>query len=245
MFFLRVLISAFAVCAIGWVVSVLPFFLSEMAIARTADRVMLGDVFSLSALDAISQNGGAGTAERLRSSTLAKLAIIELRIAELSVSKMGMEGADGALSVARQSIINALRESPSESFLWLSLVWLDADQSNQLRYLRQSYKYGPHEGWIAVRRIWFALKLFDRLPADLADCATAEFVDLIRSHQYSDAAEIIAGPGWPIRQLLLSKTKDVDDVDRNVFAKVLRSKGLDELVVPDTEPAWNRPWQRG
>ncbi|SHJ85609.1 hypothetical protein SAMN05444159_1698 [Bradyrhizobium lablabi] len=243
--FFRVLISAFAVCAIGWAISVLPFFFSEMAIARTADRVMLGDAFPLSTLDAVLQDGGGDAPKRLRSATLAKVAIIQLRIAELTVSKMGAARAGRALTVAKQSILDALKESPSESFLWLSLVWLDTNQSNQLRYLRQSYKYGPNEGWIAVRRIWFALKMFDQLPADLADCATAEFVDLIRSHQYSDAAEIIAGPGWPIRELLLKKTKDVDDVDRNVFAKFLREKGLDELVVPNTEPAWNRPWQRG
>jgi hypothetical protein len=240
----RAIVLSFAVIAIGWAVLTVPTFLSELAITRAADRVMAGDVFAPGALSAILKHSGGDAPERARSSTLTKIAILQLRIAEMAVSQAGIERSGEALIGARQSVVAALKHSPSESFLWLALVWLDADQARQLQYLRWSYKFGPHEGWIAVRRSWFALKLFGSLPPDLAEYATAEFIELIRSHLYVDAAEILAGPGWQIRELLLSRTKDLDDVNRNLFAKILREKRLDELVVPNTEPAWNRQWQR-
>jgi hypothetical protein len=126
-------------------------------------------------------------------------------------------GSEEQLASSRSAISKSLICSPSDSFLWLSLFWVDAHsvpQLQKLEYLRLSYTLGPNEGWIALKRNWLAFENFGRLPPDLAEAAVDEFVDLVKSGFAERAAEILDGPAWPVRDRLLSRLKDVDERQR-------------------------------
>ena len=97
-----------------------------------------------------------------------------------------------------------------------------------LKYLRLSYRLGPHEGWIVLKRNPLAFAAFQQLPPDLREAAINEFAAMVRDSQFSDqAAEILIGPAWPERELILSRLTRLSDSDRRRFADELYRRGYD------------------
>ena len=84
-------------------------------------------------------------------------AIIRLRMFEQA--RLDGQGTPNDLSrteTLENSIRRSLSCSAAEPFLWLALYGLESRQSGfepkDPRYLRMSYKLGPNEGWISVKR---------------------------------------------------------------------------------------------
>jgi hypothetical protein len=152
---------------------------------------------------------------------------------------------DRILSDTNKSIRQSLVNTPADPFLWLVLFWLENTQNgfsrSNFRYLRQSYSLGPNEGWIAVKRVRFALAVFPVLPPDLADSALNDFTQLVKSHFIWESAQILGGPGWPVREFLLSRLTGVAEADRQALAKILYDLGYDVTVPGVDRPDW-RPW---
>lgn len=239
-----VLVRLFAVVlglfAIAWGATTFPTFWSELSLARTADAIVDRAAFKpgsldplVPALDQIEKSGYCWP-EAVRSAT-----IIRLRLAEDAIGGGENDAIDAHLSNLQAAIGRSLACAPSDSFLWMILVWLDQTrrgfQPEQLTYLRLSYRLGPHEGWIAERRNRLALSMFDRLPPDLIQAAVQEFASIVSNQFYSDAVSILTGPGWPIHDQLLASLKDVDRQQRAELAKELYSAGYD-VAVPGVAP---------
>jgi hypothetical protein len=70
---------------------------------------------------------------------------------------------------------------------------------DDVKYLRMSYRLDPNEGWIALKRNRLAFEKFDQLSTDLAESAIGEYVALVKSGLYEQAAEILSGPAWQAR----------------------------------------------
>ena len=87
-----------------------------------------------------------------------------------------------------------------------------------------------------------ALGVFQSLPNDLAEWALSEFVGLVRSGLYTDASNILAGPGWAIHEQLLGRLVQVGEADRRAFARAIASKDLDGVTVPGVEQRPSRPF---
>ncbi|PSO25961.1 hypothetical protein C7G41_28690 [Bradyrhizobium sp. MOS002] len=176
----------------------------------------------------------------VRSLAFNDLVVIRLKLAE---SKFSETSADLATTADA-----ALARFPAGSFLWLVKYWLQRQSaaggisSRDLSMLRQAYQLGPNEGWIAVRRSPLVLSSFNSLPLDLQGRALAEFADLVRGGLYLDAANILVGPGWAVREQLMNRIALVPDGDRVTFAKILRSRGLDEITVPSVSDKPARPF---
>ena len=138
-----------------------------------------------------------------------------------------------------KSLGNAIRSSlsctPADPFLWLALYSVEVTENgfkpDYLKYLRVSYRLGPHEGWIALKRNPLAFAAFQQLPPDLGENAINEFVALLESGLSDQAAEIIIGPAWPERELILSHLTRLSDYERQSFADALHRRGYD-LNVP-------------
>jgi hypothetical protein len=228
---------------------VLPTVWSEEAISQVAPHLIAGEAYKpeiLAALEArLDDRGSAG----LRASALGKAAVIRLRHAEDALGNGDRPTIDARLDSLGRAVDDALANAPADSFLWLVLFWLDntrdGPQPGHLRYLRMSYALGPHEAWIAVKRNRLALAGFPTLPADLAEASISEFVGLVRSGLYTEAADIAAGPGLPIRAILFDRLKDLSEVDRRALARLLHDRDLDDVPVPGTEPLPQRPWRSG
>ena len=115
------------------------------------------------------------------------------------------------------------------------LAWVnnvrEGPKPEQLTFLRLSYRLGPNEGWIAVRRNRLLLAMFPGLPSDLADAAVSEFGRMVDSWLYWETIAIFTGPGWPIRDRLLASLRDVGERQREAFAIQLYAEGYDVTVI--------------
>ena len=70
----------------------------------------------------------------------------------------------------------------ADPFFWLALYALEP--SAPLNYLTASYRLGPNEGWIALKRNPVAFANFDELPEDLRRIVVQEFVRIVEMDDY-------------------------------------------------------------
>ena len=224
----RAPIAVVALGAIAWACFALPKFWSDAVFVRIAQRVLAGEAYKPGILDSLVARPESITSA-VRPSALSKVAIIHLRRAEEAIAS-GAGDIDPRLDVLRHGVDDALASAPGDPFLWIVLFWLDNTRygfsPEHLGDLQMSYSLGPNEAWIADRRNRLALALFPALPADLAESVVAEFVGLVRSGLYAQAADIAAGPGWPVRNVLLARLTDFKE--RWHFARLLEDRNIDD-----------------
>jgi len=242
----RAFVVALAAIAVGWAASTLPLMARQRAVVNIAKHIIQGDAFKDDALNAMlpvvdAQQDGKWT----HPSVLSSAAIIKLRVLERAIADGDQAAIDRQMTAVNRTIRISLTETPADPFLWLVLFWLENTQNgfsrDHLKYLQMSYALGPNEGWIAVRRNRLALAVFPQLTPELREHALVEFARLVDSNFIAEAADILTGPGWPIRGQLLPRLRDVADVNRQIFAKRVYRLGYD-VVVPGVERPEFRPW---
>jgi hypothetical protein len=226
----RSLVIAAAVGAVGWAVMTAPKFWSESALINIAPHILAGEAYKSAALDALLPPQGISS--RIPPSALSKIAIVRLRGVEDALAAGAVDGIDSRLDQLRDAIEASLVNAPADPFLWLVMFWLDNTRNGyapaHLVYLRTSYALGPDEAWIATRRNRLALAIFPALPPDLANAAIAEFAGLVRSRLYAEAANIVAGPGRPLRRTLLAQVANIKETERRYFASLLEARNVDD-----------------
>jgi hypothetical protein len=235
----RILIAACGICAIAWSAYAIPVYRAEDVFANPALHILGGDQFTPEQLDALTRQIEAAPAASLRPTALSDIAIIRLRLAEVAVQSGNAPLAAVAFDKLKAAVAVALDRAPTNSFMWLTDYWSRSVRSGNpadgLKSLAMSYGEGPNEGWIAVRRNPLALSAFPSLPDQLADQALNEFARLVSSGFYGDAANTLAGAGWPIHDKLLARLTQVSEGARRRFAKALEAKDLDGVTVPGLE----------
>jgi hypothetical protein len=231
---------------VAWGAASFPTFWRELPIERASaeivDRTPLNpDALLTAKLDLIRIEG----AEWCRPGGLEPAAIIRVRLAEIAIASGKLDVIDERLSEADSAVRHALSCVPRSAFLWTALAWLDLVRrgfdSEQLEYLRLSYKAGANEGWVATRRNRLALSIFAELPPDLAECAVQEFARMVDSTIYWDTINTYAGSGWAVRKRLLAGLRSAGPRQREAFANGLYAQGFD-VVIPGTPPRDPRPW---
>lgn len=224
-----------------------PLFGRSSAVAQVASHIIAGEAYKPDVLNALTAQWDARPSATLRASNFSKIAVICLRLAEEAIGHGDRLVIDARLDTVAHVVNEAIANTPSDPFLWLVLFWLDNRRNwlrpEALRYLRMSYALGPNEAWIALKRNHLSLAIFPALPAELKEAAISEFIGLVNSGLYDDAADIVTGPGWPERDVLMGRLKDLKDADRRGFAKVLYDRGVDGVSVPGIEPPPPRPWR--
>ena len=238
----RGFIVALGICSIAWAVAVLPPYRTEALFVGIAQRILSGEKFNANQLGVVKdQVAGA----RLEGSVLSSFAVIRLELFEHELKAGG--GQPPAMDIAdlRAVVSGALAQNPTNSFMWLIGYWLDGlysdERKSDLNLLRMSYWFGPNEAWIAAKRNPLSMRIISSLPAELAEQAILDFVGLINARLYSEAANILVGPGWVIRERLLSRLVDVDEENRRLFARALASKDVEGITVPGLS---ERPFRR-
>jgi hypothetical protein len=221
---IRIGLVIFGCAAIWWGVVGVQFFWGDSVPERIADRIIAGDLFKDEVLfNQLPIAKAIETTPYCRPAALRSAALIRLRIAEVSTSAVQSDH-ENKWTLARSAIRTSLICSPSDPFLWLCLFWVEerfTSRVSNLEYLRISYRLGPNEGWIALKRNWLAFENFGRLTPDLAEAAGDEFVGLVKSGFLERAAEILHGPAQPVRNQLLSRLKDIDERQRRYFEYLL------------------------
>jgi hypothetical protein len=232
--------------AIVWGIIVLPVFWQESSTERIAGLVIAGDPFKpeilaqqLPIIDRIESSG------HCRPAALRSAAIIRLRMAETEMSKNGREQIGGHLKSLSSVFRSSLSCAPADPFLWLVLYWVESTQNRikpeYFKYLMLSYQLGRNEAWIVLKRNPVALADFERLPADLAKDAIDEFLALINNELYQQAVEILSGPAWRIRDVVLPHLATLPLRNRVAFAKVANDKDL-AVEIPGVDLPNSKPW---
>jgi hypothetical protein len=235
-------------CAVAWGSSV---FISEWngaVLDRVSRHIIAGDKFKYSiltelapSLDAVRRNSVA------RPSALYNVAVIQLRTLEEAISVDDQATIDARFEQLQKDLIQSLGGAPADPFLWWMLFWarnatLGFEREN-LSLLQMSYRTGPNEGWVALRRNRSAMVVYSELPPDLFEAMQQEFVRLVASRSFFRvAAWILGGPGWPIRETLLARLAGLPESDRQIFARVMYEEGYNVLV-PGVPPRGSRPWR--
>jgi hypothetical protein len=236
----RVVLALGGAAAMAWVVAVFPVFRFEITINDIYRGVIAGEVYSSDVLASVEALTETNRSLTHRSSVLSKVAVIRMRQAENAARSGDSEHAEHEFSAVEPTVRDALRNSPNDPFLWLVLFYIDRNRNGlrpeNLLFLRMSYKLGPNEGWIAVKRNGYALADYSGLPNDLAERPVSEFVSLVRWGIVPQAAEIAAGPARPIRNILFPRLKDLNDEQRRAFAAAIYGRELDDVPVPGIAP---------
>ena len=232
----RLILAIAGAAAMAWAFAVFPVFWSENAIVDVATAVTDGDAFKPEILAAVEARTETGSGLKLRSSVLSKAAVIRLRQAENAIRADDTELTDQSLESLSRIVDESLLNAPYDPFLWLVRFWLDNTRSGlrpeNLRFLRMSYSLGRYEGWISEKRSRVAFSVFSVLPNDLAELAISEFVGLVRWGLVSEAAEIAAGPAFPIRNILFPRLKELKIEQRRRFAAIWYQREIDDVLVP-------------
>ena len=242
----RILVGGLAGLAVAWAFFATPIFWKQAPIESISRHIIAEDSFKIEVLTSIKANYvDQVRSEASRTSVLSAATVINLRLLELEVARGDQRNLDSLMRETDEMIRKSLVNSPADPFLWTVLFWLENTRNGfkraHLKYLKMSYSIGPNEGWVAVKRARFALALFPSLTPDLMENVVSEYSRLVGSNYFVAAADILEGPGWPIREALMSGLKDVDEISRQSFAKLIYRRGFD-LAVPGVDrPDW-RPW---
>jgi hypothetical protein len=213
---------------VAWGVSQFSVLRQQSTIQKIADRILLGERYKYEIL--LKQASLVAPTQRpqlCRPLTVRSAAVIRLRLAEISVSA-SLEPGPVRTNLAVDAVQNSLICSPADSFFWLALYALEP--SAPLNYLTISYRLGPNEGWIALKRNPVAFANFDELPENLRRMVVQEFLRIVEMDTIDDAMKIFVGPAWDNRELILSQMDQVPLRQLQKFQEALTSAGYDVLV---------------
>ena len=244
----RLCLTSFGVACGVWALVVLPAIWRGRDLWPVAMRIMAGEIFKSGTLDALRPKIDAVLGTSLpQPASVQSAAMIDFRLAELELDTANVLAGNPKFVRAEASIRSALGVEPTDAFLWTALFWLGRTQygyrESDLGFLRMSYAQGRHEGWIALRRNLMAVPLLPLLPADLARDVVSEFRNLVTSGYTAGAAEILTGPGWPQRDVLLSAIADAPDDDKRHLDDAIYNLGFD-APIPGLPPHGSRPWKK-
>jgi hypothetical protein len=244
-FLWRGFVSITGILAVTWATQALLIYHKTPLLTDTAQGILSGDKFNATQLNAMKRSLDALPSGLLEASTLSSAAVIHSFLLEEQLKTGDHKASASDIAELRTIVSAALAQSPTNSFMWLTDVWIKwlrgEFTQGDFNLLRMSYWSGPNEAWIAVRRNPLAMSLLP-LPNDLKDQAVSEFARLVRTGLYEDASNILAGPGWPIREQLLNGLIQVDEANRRVFAGVLADKNIEGVKVPGLAEQSSRPF---
>jgi hypothetical protein len=243
----RSIILALAAMAGCWSLFAYSILIPSAQIEDLGARIAVGESFKRESIMHLQPRIGALEKRRwLPAESRRGIAMIELRLAELDMLDGKAISRDPQFARARRAIVDSLRASPSDGFMWFALFWLlktrDGFSQSLIPLLRMSYLMAPHEGWIEVRRNRAVMPLLPSLPADLVGRVVAEFRSLVETPPYLDAAaDILTGPGWPYHDILIRGLANAPDDAKQQIDDAVYNLGFD-AVIPGVAARGSRPW---
>lgn len=233
--FLQSLTASIGIGAILWAISASPVFRVQAAFEGLAHDILAGKSFDRVRLQGLKAKLDSMPADQIRSVAV-DAAVIRLRLLDVRLAEGALPVDSPYVTDVSSGLAAALSQDPSNSFLWFAEYWLNRLRGDAVDHgsglLRMSYELGPNEVWIVEKRNPVALSNWISLPGDLLEQALSEFVRLVQSGFYAEAANIVAGPGWPIHQQMLSRLAPLSEASRHAMARELARKDLDGVSVP-------------
>lgn len=246
-FLVRAFVWLLGLGAVAWGGLVLPLFWQQATLNRVAVELLQGHDFKTQfLLDEAQQAEAAERSSFCNPTELRNVVILRLNILNQAIASTNRTLVEAAYAPLYAASRRALACAPTDSFVWLTLFWLDAGKGgfnpDNANYLRLSYALGPNEGWIGLWRVRLALARFARLPADLSEDAIDDFIKLVDTgHLYSEMAAIFASAAPATQSRIVAQLKTAKAIPREIFARTLYDGGLDVNVPGVDKP--EHPWQ--
>lgn len=173
-------------------------------------------------------------------------ALIRLELARKTMGRPdAIDDGDRQAVDAERDMKFSLAENPNDAFLWMSLYSVALVRNGfdpvNIKYLAESYRIGPCEGWLALRRNRLTLGVFPFLDDSLRRVAISEFAQIVDADFSTEAASILKGVGWAHREELLPTLAQANLVSRENLYRRLAADGL-KLKIPDVSYD-ERPWR--
>jgi hypothetical protein len=228
----RLFFATTAIGSIAWGIVCAPVFFDESNLDGAKELLLRNVPLSDAELEGL---GPALVRSAKRSYCVPAIdrsaAIVRLRLAENAFTNGQSEIVDARMNTLDQAINKSLGCAPADPYLWLVLFWVrnnrEGISEKNFDLLRMSYRLGPNEGWVASKRNHLALAMFDVLPSDIAKDAIAEFSRLVKSELYPEAVDLLKGPGWSHRDVLMAGLSSVPQRNINILAKAMADIGYD------------------
>ena len=173
------------------------------------------------------------------------VALIRLRLAEAAMLGGKRAAIEPALRRLDGAARSSLRCAPMDPVLWLALYWVDAQlngaRPDAVAPLEMSYRLGPNEGWIALRRSRYGLAAYEFVAPPTREAVLNEERALLDAGFVREVADNLTGPGWPIRDRVLARLAAAKAENRALLARILRRDGY-EIAVPGIALEEPRPW---
>jgi hypothetical protein len=244
----RIFICLLGTGAIAWGVFTLPLFWQEASPRSTAAKALQGESFKLQSLVEQAQQAERATHYRFCNPVaLHSLFVLRLSVMNHAIEVANQPMVDVSYDPLHDAARGALACTPADSFIWLTLFWLDVGKrgldDNNANYLRLSYGFGRNEGWIARWRIRLGLLLFERLPPDLSSDVMDDFINLMDTGQYYwQTAGMFMDASPLIQDRIVERLKTASLATRQAFARTLHNRGMD-VTIPGVERPEARPWR--
>lgn len=243
------LIARAAICAIALVgVAYGAQFVAdgEARLDSMARKVVRGERFRNAELaqtiDESRLPPGACDAERLRNQ-----AILQAQITDNVISDGDLDEIDTETAALSKSADRLIACSPREPFGWLMRFWTRTRQAGldgaAMEALASSYRYGPREAWVAIRRNPMAIGILGRLPPELQQVALAEFAGLLEQQAIDSPAATLAAASLEVQDRLYKVAAELSEPVRLKLSFALRARGLPTRPLNLPEGPW-RPWRR-
>jgi hypothetical protein len=245
----RIVICLLGLAAVAWGGFALPLFWQQASPRSVASKLIQGHTFKMQwLLDEAQQAEVAEKYPFCNPPALHNLVVLRLAIFNASMAATDHALVDSSYETLHNATRKALSCAPADSFVWLTLFWLDAGKHgfkpDNANYLRLSYALSPNESWIALWRNRLAFALFERLQTDLSDDAIDEFIKLVDTRRlYSETAAIFASAAPGVQSRLVERLKKVNAISRESFARAIYDRGVD-VSIPDTAIPGLRSWER-
>ena len=239
------LASALGLAGIGWSVAAYRA-LPDLGVTRAISmRIGRGDAYRYDALRARADSIGTLGERTCDTAFLADGLLIQARAAENEVAAANLADLDRRFEDVERSAHRLLECAPAQSLGWLALFWARSfrtgDGASIVPLLAESYRTGPNESWIRVRRIGLAMTHLRSLPQAVRKLVLDEFHVLVALYQIELTTKIYARMDDDTRRTILAGLKGVDAGARNAFARTLGRSGID-VDLADLLDRPDRPW---
>lgn len=210
-----------------------------------ADRIASGDGFRPDVIRARADEANRASSTTCDVVYLRSAVLVEARAAELAFAEANLAEIDPRYEAVSRTAQRLLDCAPTQALGWLTLVWVETSRfgwrPGLLRLLAESYRTGPNETWIQVRRSPIAMNLYGQLPDALRKEAVDEYLELVGLYQLDLVVGIYTRLDDGTRGVVLSRLNEVPSHPRSVFARQISRAGL-PIDLPGLLQRPDRPW---
>ena len=237
---------AAAIIAVAWSVSAGPYLWRAKPVWTFSNRVLEGNSFPIPSLQRAKRFADAiGEIYPCHADTIEAQAVLDTRLAEEALGSGRVLAYDGLRAEAETQARRVLSCAPTRAYFWLLLFWFDNSAKGldpaTLPLLEMSYRRAPYEAWIAHKRSWLAVPLWDQLPPDFQRRVELEFVELIDNSFFTDAFLIYMRGTLAFREKVKPLIARLPITQQAQFVRAAYRFNylIDGLKVPPPE---RRPW---